>query len=87
VGLYLDTSDKPAWLAKNATSLTAGELDQYIAGTNDLSGLVPLALMQNPWGPTVAILFDKREAARFRQGRTDLFFFATERANLKEWLS
>ncbi len=86
MGLYLDTPDKPQWLKDNATSLTAGELDQFINGTNDLSGLIPLALVYNPWGPTVAILFSRAEARRFRQGRDDLEFFTTEREKVREWL-
>lgn len=86
MGLYLETPNKLAWLKANATSLTAGELDQFILGTNKLSGRVPLALMENPWGPTIAILFSREEARRFRRGRSDLTFFLTERDKLQEWL-
>lgn len=87
MGLYLDKpEDKLAWLRKHASSFTPGELDQYIAGTKLLSNQVPLALMFNGWGPTVAILFSRPEAKRFRQGRTDAEFFICDRDAVKEYL-
>lgn len=87
MGLYLShPEDKLAWLKANATSFTPGELDQVIAGTKALPLTIPLALLHNPWGPTIAILFDRPEMRRFREGRPDAQFFLTERAKVEEYL-